>query len=229
MFVILVDFFSKIKYLLTIPDNRIFLPLSDNSFTITTIGLLSFWILAINLGCICSSLNPYPIQRKQLLFEIALSTPVGYVVEGHGEKLYSDKVTLVAPSAKQAIKAVRLQQFMQTAAIKCSALFSMFKKQDIEEEPKQITLDVEDEQTARDKAITDGSDTARTTILSSDIDIESGLSAFEDLAKTGCLMVNGKEIDPFQWINISELDKLNIFYHFVGVFIMPSLLSGSTA
>ncbi len=144
-------------------------------------------------------------------FEFKLSKPIGYGVGG--KHVYTDKVKVVAPGEKLCIEAIKLEQMTLAAAIKSSALAAKFKKTKDSPEP-----DEEDE----DKVKSAGK-TGKMLMTASDINVSLGIEIFGDLAMAGCLIIQGNPVNPVQWNELSNYDKRDIFYQFIGVFILPSI------
>jgi len=157
-------------------------------------------------------------------FDYHLSTPIKY--SDGGQSIPTDVVTIVAPGEKLCIKAFKLCQMMTSANIKAGATVAVLNK--IMDAPETQKL-IEEKKAKEAKSfdvktiIKEGSETCKTVMIASDVDLEKGIAEFKKLAKEGCVMVAEKPLNYIQWKALSNLDIMEMFFQFCGVFISPSL------
>jgi hypothetical protein len=154
-------------------------------------------------------------------FEYVLASPVGYA--SAGSLLKTDRVTLNSPLVKHLIKSMALSQLVNIATMKASSIFQAMKKYASDEDIKLLEDQKKEEQ--QEETAQSLGEQARTIILGSDINFEKAVDKFKDLAFAGCLRVEKNTINVIQWDEISEPDKVEMFFQFVGVFILPSLFA----
>ncbi len=158
-------------------------------------------------------------------FEFYLREPVKYSYAG--EFVRTDKVEICAPSVGMLIKKVKLDQMVTQAVVRASTFFAALGNAN-----PTGTLPLEEESSGEGEK-DEGSprtagETAKGLIVMSDLDVESAIEYFGVLAMKGCVKVEKMELNALQWRDIREDDKLDMFYQFVGVFMLPSTLQAES-
>lgn len=174
--------------------------------------------------------KPEQSQFQVDSFEYNLSSQIGYAESGKGsagQKLYVDKVTLVSPLVKLLIKSRKLAQMIGAISIKTAPVFGALRKHFESQEPKLLEMEkkkeVKEEKEEDSQTPVELGDALKMTVMISDLDFEAAIFEFQQLALLGSVLVEGKNINFIQWDEISQPDQVEMFFQFIGVFIMPSL------
>lgn len=160
-------------------------------------------------------------------FFFHLRNPVRFSHGGSGVEI--DKIEICAPSVGMLIKKFKIEQMVSQAILRASGL--LHRPDDLSEQAlleEKRKKEVEEDEYSPIKA----GETARYLILLSELSLEAAISLFGELAianpeskQNGCVQINGQNLNFIQWHDIREDDKMDIFFQFVGVFILPSVFS----
>lgn len=162
-------------------------------------------------------------------FDFKLSRPISYAESGR--QMHTDSVTVYAPGEELLLQSLGLSQLVHRAALdaaKSAAEMGNVKK------AKQLfgmVLDDEDvEEIEKQETPEEAGASARMILMTSQISLPDATDEFASLACSGCLRINGNvKLNSFQWKEIAAADKLEIFFQFIGVFMVPSLFSAPKA
>ncbi|MGD8499272.1 MAG: hypothetical protein PVJ86_01415 [Phycisphaerales bacterium] len=161
-------------------------------------------------------------------FPFHLRKPVRFNHGGAGVEV--DKIEIHAPSVGMLIKYFGLKQMVSSAIVKAlriqqAAADLSFSEQALLEEKKI-------EQEKKEFSPIDAARDARYVIMLSELNLELAIERFGSLAigdpesrRDGCIQINGQNLNFLQWNDIREDDKMDIFFQFVGVFMLPSAFS----
>lgn len=164
-------------------------------------------------------------------FNYILSSPIGYKAPNVGQLMNTQTVTLVSPLVKFCIMSKGLCQMIMRATIQTMPIFQQLGQYSNAQEMVRIENQKAEEaekaeEAGEDKKSQTPDELAREVeipIMASEMNFELAMEKFKELAFSGCVLVEGTKINFIQWGQISEPDLVEMFYQFVGVFIMPSL------
>jgi hypothetical protein len=152
-------------------------------------------------------------------FEFYLREPIRYSFAG--EFPSTNRIEIHAPSVGVLIKKVKLDQMVTQAVVRASTLFTALRQADSQD---TILLEDKKPEEEEDNSPRAAGETARSLIVMSDLDVEVAINHFGVMAMEGCVRVERMNLNLLQWRDIREDDKLDMFYQFVGVFMLPSTL-----
>lgn len=173
-------------------------------------------------------------------FEYELDSPIHY--SDGGKRIPTTTVYIYAPHSKIAIQTFELEQMISLALTKFAVLFkrmsfdgsdnsvgnSLLSDQNSQNKEGEIEInkegEVKEKNTEKESInFLEASEEARVVARNSDLNMEKAVNVFGKLAQLGCVKVGEKDINYMQWANISPPDKMEIFFRFVGIFVIPSL------
>jgi hypothetical protein len=152
-------------------------------------------------------------------FNYELYSPIGYKAQNVGQLVDIQTVKLVSPLVKLCIMNKGLSQMVMRAYLETIPLFQQMKR-DSDVEEKKSEDDVAEQRAFNPEAL---AREVEVPIMASKMNFSLAMEKFKELAMAGCVLVEETKINFIQWGQISEPDLVEMFYQFVGVFIMPSL------
>jgi hypothetical protein len=153
-------------------------------------------------------------------FEFRLQMPVHYAFGGNLAPCHSVKIQ--APGVDLVIEAFALKRMVAKATIKSTAMFNFIEKISRDTDAVKLLPDKGKKEKENEVSPSELARTVEYIALMSEMDLKDAIEEFRNLAFSGCVMVNDHAINSIEWDEMRADDKLEIFWQFVGVFIMPS-------
>lgn len=155
-------------------------------------------------------------------FEFQLRKPINYAEGGRNVPVNSVKV--VAPGEKLCVQAFVLVQMVTTACVKAGVMLRALQKTyDGDAESQKLLTESGSKEITPEVIIKDASESVKVFMSTSDVNLEKAIDEFYKLASAGCVLVGNNPINFVQWQEMSNLDIMDMFFQFVGVFTSPSL------
>jgi hypothetical protein len=161
---------------------------------------------------------------KTDMFEYVLSSPIQFAMQGQMQD--TNILTIVSPPVvNMRIKSFELSQMIHLATMQSATVTKTMQKHGVfdTDDDTKLLEEKKKEEKKKEETPEELSQGIRFTLLNSELNLEKAIDKFKELALAGCVLINNDKINFLQWDSIPESDKMEIFFQFIGVFIMPSL------